>query len=130
MKLIGDKAGSVLIKAIGKKKKVLDGIKPLVVKISETLSFFIVNQKEDQCLPVISLQQIPTSAVFGSSVRRLCLDFVSQSGVSIKKKIEKYEIEIREKQTNQKHMIEQGIEQQGEQVQKEIVEIYYLRVGY
>ncbi|KAA6366868.1 MAG: hypothetical protein EZS28_037606, partial [Streblomastix strix] len=161
MKLIGVKAGSVLIKAIGKKKKVLDAIKPLGVKISETLSFFIVNQKEDQCLPVIEqlikivegmlvivtqrrdkteeerqkeqgneiLQQIPTTAVFGSSVRRLCLDFVSQCGVSFKKKIEKYEIEIRDKQTKQRNMIEQGIEQQGEQVQKGIVEMYYQGVA-
>ncbi|KAA6365643.1 MAG: hypothetical protein EZS28_038830 [Streblomastix strix] len=108
MKLIGVKAGSVLIKGIGKKKKVLNDIKPLGVKISE---------------------QIPTSAVFGSSVRRLCLDFVSQCGVSFKKKIEKYEIEILDKQRKQRDMIEQGIEQQAEQVQKGIVEMYYYGVA-
>ncbi|KAA6379734.1 MAG: hypothetical protein EZS28_024738 [Streblomastix strix] len=72
------------------------------------------------------LQQIRTSAVFGSSVRRLCLDFVSQCGVSFKKKIEKYEIEIGDKQVKQRDMIEQGIEQQGEQLQKRIVEMYFL----
>ncbi|KAA6373040.1 MAG: hypothetical protein EZS28_031432, partial [Streblomastix strix] len=104
MKLIGVNAGSVLIKAIGKKKKVLDAIKPLGVKISEGM-LVIVTQgryKTDEERQIEQgneiLQQIPTSAVFGSSVRRLCLDFVSQCGVSFKKKIEKYEIEIGDKQ--------------------------------